>query len=48
MEDLDERVITLPAYIEPEKGLIEQIIEAFKKMAENYDELLRAKLEPAR
>ena len=39
-ESLAERVITLPAYIEPEKGLIEQFIEAFRKVAENYKELL--------
>jgi len=33
-------VITLPAYIEPEEGLIEQFIEAFRKVADNYKQLL--------
>ena len=41
-EDLATRVITIPAYIEPEKGLIEQFIEAFKKVADNYEKLLKA------
>ena len=39
-ESLAERVITLPAYIEPEEGLIDQFIEAFRKVTENYKQLL--------
>ena len=39
-EDLAKRVVTIPPYIEPEEGLIEQFIEAFRKVAENYKELL--------
>ena len=39
-EELSRRVIIIPSYIEPEKGLIEQFIQAFKKVSENYEELL--------
>lgn len=38
-EDLATRVFTIPPYIEPEEGLIEQIIEAFKKVVDNYTKL---------
>jgi len=43
-ENLARRVITIPPYIEPEKGLVEQFIEAFRKVAENYEELLKARI----
>jgi len=39
-ESLLNRVLTIPAYIEPEEGLIEQIIEAFRKVCDNYKQLL--------
>jgi len=42
-ESLAERVITLPAYIEPERGLIEQFAEAFRKVVDNHRELLKTK-----
>jgi len=40
-EDLATRVFTIPPYIEPEEGLIEQIIEAFKKVVDNYKKLFK-------
>jgi dTDP-4-amino-4,6-dideoxygalactose transaminase len=39
-ESLLDKVLTIPAYIEPEEGLIEQIIEAFRKVCNNYQQLL--------
>ncbi|MFQ5808843.1 MAG: DegT/DnrJ/EryC1/StrS family aminotransferase [Armatimonadota bacterium] len=39
-EGLRERVLRLPAYIEPRDGFLEQYVEAFGKVAENYKELL--------
>jgi len=43
-EKMAERVITLPAYIEPSEGLIEQFIDAFRKVADNHADLLKAKV----
>jgi len=39
-ERMHERVFTLPAYIEPPDGLIDQIIAAFEKVTKNYKALL--------
>ena len=39
-EDLVERMFWLPAYIEPEEGVLEQILEAFRKVGEGYAGLL--------
>jgi perosamine synthetase len=39
-ESLADKVLTLPAYIEPKEGFLDQYIEAFRKVVENYKSLL--------
>jgi len=39
-ESLVDKVFTLPAYIDPKEGFLEQYIEAFRKVCENYEALL--------
>lgn len=39
-EGLANRVLTLPAYIEPKEGFLEQYVEAFRKVVANYKSLL--------
>jgi dTDP-4-amino-4,6-dideoxygalactose transaminase len=39
-EDLQQRVLRLPAYIEPKDGFLEQYIEAFRKVVMSHKELL--------
>ena len=39
-ENLVDKVLTLPAYIEPKEGFLEQYIEAFRKVTGNYKFLL--------
>ncbi|RLF05901.1 MAG: hypothetical protein DRJ64_05060 [Thermoprotei archaeon] len=43
-EDLAKRVFILRPYIDPDPKLIDQIIEAFKKVVENRKELLKVKI----
>ena len=39
-ENVSENYFTLPCYIEPKDGLLDQIIEGFQKITENYEALL--------
>ncbi len=39
-ESIVDKVLTLPAYIEPKEGFLKQYIEAFKKVTANYKFLL--------
>jgi dTDP-4-amino-4,6-dideoxygalactose transaminase len=39
-ESVAGRILTIPAYIEPEEGFLEQVIHAFEKVAAHYKELL--------
>ncbi len=39
-EDLAKRVLTIPSYIEPKEGFLDQFIEAFRKVVANYKSLL--------
>lgn len=39
-EGLKDKVLTLPAYIEPKEGFLEECIEAFRKVTSNYNRLL--------
>jgi len=39
-EDLATRVLHTPCHIEPKEGFLDQVIGAFEKVAENYQELL--------
>jgi perosamine synthetase len=39
-ESLAEKVLTLPAYIEPKEGFLDQYIGAFRKVITNYKDLL--------
>jgi len=39
-ENLAGRTLTLPAYIEPKEGFLDQCVEAFRKVVSNYKSLL--------
>lgn len=39
-ESVMDKVLTLPAYIEPKEGFLDQYIEAFRKVTQNYEALL--------
>lgn len=39
-ESLADKVFTLPAYIDPKPGFLDQYIEAFRKVTKNYKDLL--------
>ena len=39
-ETLNKRFFTIPSYIEPQKGFLDQYIDAFRKVVENYRALL--------
>ncbi|MDW8029067.1 MAG: hypothetical protein RMK94_11815 [Armatimonadota bacterium] len=39
-ESLAGRILTIPAYIEPKEGFLEQVIKAFEKVAAHHKELL--------
>ena len=39
-EDVAKRAITIPSYMEPADGFLDQFLEAFRKVTENYEELL--------
>ena len=41
-ERMVNRVITLPAYIDPKEGFLDQYIEAFRKVTSNYEYLLNS------
>lgn len=39
-EDLNRRVLTIPSYIDPKEGFLDQLIGAFRKVVENYKALI--------
>jgi len=39
-EGLRDKVLTLPAYIEPQEGFLEEYIQVFRKVTSNYNRLL--------
>ena len=45
-EILDKRFFTIPSYIEPKEGFLDQYIEAFRKVVEDYKSLLQKGLMP--